>query len=102
MNNFQRKAEEMNMLQKFEIEHKEKKETSTKQSKISSTSSKTSSNKNVNIILPQKEKIKEKKSYLSLYLPDKDIKKLKTLSHAQGYSKLSHFFHDLIKQLPEK
>lgn len=100
MNNFQRKAEEMNMINKFKTEHKN--EVNTKQNKNDLPSSETETNlkQDVSITIPKKEKNKFKKSYLTLYLPEKDIKNLRALAKAQGYTKISHFVQDLIEQLP--
>ena len=55
----------------------------------------------VSINLPSQKNAKVKKSYLTLYLPDKDKKKLKNLAKKQGYTKVSHFVQDIIKQLPD-
>lgn len=100
MNNFQRKAEEMNMINKFKTEHKN--EVNTKQNKTDLPSSETETNlkQDVSITIPKKEKNKFKKSYLTLYLPEKDIKNLRALAKAQEYTKISHFVQDLIEQLP--
>lgn len=55
----------------------------------------------VSINLPSQKNTKVKKSYLTLYLPDKDKKKLKNLAKKQGYTKVSHFVQDIIEQLPD-
>lgn len=96
---FNAKADEK-LIQKFKNEKKQL-DQNIATSKSQKVNSEFTEKQTINIKLPVQDKNKIKKSYISLYLPENDIKKIKRLSKSQGYAKVSHFVQDLIEQLPD-
>ncbi|WP_283605510.1 ribbon-helix-helix domain-containing protein [Lactobacillus gallinarum] len=96
---FNAKADEK-LIQKFKNE-KEQLDQNITTSKSKKINSEVAEKQTINIKLPVQGKNKIKKSYISLYLPEEDKKKLKRLAREQGYAKVSHFVQDLIEQLPD-